>query len=163
MESKRSDIMEKSIGYITFKGENSVQENEEYNGKYIVFPSIEDSLKFSSPSEEKTIAMVEASDPFELADDDYYGYYNMIGATKVKIIHVLDYQEIITTMLDNSKRERARIKFLQGYKVHDEDLHKFEATGLDTWEAVEYYQRGNKSIYREGIGEKVKRYGKYNN
>lgn len=149
--------MKKNKGYVAFKGENKLETGKIYEGNFTVFPTLEDSLKGASIDEEKTIAQVEALNITGILDSKYYGYYNMMNTEGIKILKVLSYKEIIDEMSSNSKSEFAKIRFLQGYKVNQEDLDKF-TDSFGVWQAVEYFQKGNTQIYKQKISESIKGY-----
>ncbi len=162
--------MEKKIGYVAFDGNNAVKVGEEFSSDFLVFPSIEDSLRATS-QEEKTIAKVLTLYPVEKLESTYYGYYNMIYTKGIKVIEVLPYEKVIEEMSSDSKSDFAKIRFLGSYKINPDDYEKFNKS-YEVWRAVEFYQKENANIYNEEpknlIKEfrthgKVDKYGKYSN
>lgn len=152
--------MKNNEGYVTFVN-RKVNVNDIISEGTIVYPTIEDSLRGTTIEDKKEIALVEILGSFENAESDYYGYYNMKLAKEIKVLQILSYDYIIEVMANNNKSESAKKRFIRSFRIAPKDYKKFDT--FESWEAIEAFQEGNLDIYREDIGEKVKRYGKYNN
>lgn len=148
--------MNEKIGYVAFNGKNAVKIGDKFNDDFVMFPSIEDSLK-NTTEDEKTIAKVVALYPLENLESAYYGYYNMVYTKGIKIIEVLSYEQIIEEMTSDSKSDFAKIRFLESYKINPDDFEKFNKS-YEVWRAVEFYQKGNSNIYKEEPKKLIKEF-----
>ena len=103
-------------GYITFCNTNrNFKENEVLNGSFLIYESIEDSLRFTTLDDDKVIAKVTALDDFQLVDSDYYDYYNMVITNKLLINKIYSYNEIIEEIINNKNKIKIE-RFLKNIK-----------------------------------------------
>lgn len=137
-------------GYITFCNTNrNFKENEVLNGSFLIYESIEDSLRFTTLDDDKVIAKVTALDDFQLVDSDYYDYYNMVITNKLLINKIYSYNEIIDEMLNN-KNELQIERFLKHFKLKEEDIEKFKKIHPYVDRAARFYQEGDLDAYNVG-------------
>lgn len=111
---------------------------------------LEDTLRYfpATKKEEVKFAKVTSLDETVEFYDDYYGYYDMYAARKIKIDKILTRKEIISMFLD-AYEERV-IRFLVGFKLTEEETELFRLTYPNSMKiqlAISYYQDGDKDAY----------------
>lgn len=150
-------VMENLKGYVTFIN-NEVKENEKINEKILVYNSIEDSLRFTSIKDNKTITSVSVIGNYKKTDSKYYGYDDIIIANEIKINKILNYDDIIKKMLTEAKTEEKLCRFIQSFEINENDKELFSKKGIDVWLAVRYYQDGEVDVYEKNRHSLVKEY-----
>lgn len=86
---------------------------------------IEDCFRYVDAfNEEIDLALVEASGSIINYDDEYYGYYKMHAASNIKVIRVLEREEIINSVLEKNNFFSYQ-KFLSTYPVTKSELKLF--------------------------------------
>ena len=111
---------------------------------------LEDTLRYfpTINNEEVKFAKVTSLDEAVEFYDEYYGYYDMYAARKIKIEKILTRKEIISMFL-NTYEERV-IRFLAGFRLTPEEKEIFRIKYLDSMKiqlAISYYQDGDKDAY----------------
>lgn len=110
---------------------------------------LEDTLRYvDAMNDDIKIAEVIGSGDIVESYDDYYGYYDMYVASDLKIVRVLDRDEIIEMYLNMPEYRVER--FAMGYKLDDNEIVKFKLKYLDATrvlQAIAYYQEGDKDAY----------------
>jgi len=134
-------------GYITFcNSDREFKENEVLNGSFLVYESLQDSLRFTTLDDDKIITNVTVLDDYNLVDSDYYGYYNMIVTSKILINKIYSYDDIINEMLNN-KNELQIKRFLKHFRLKDEDVNTFKQIHPYVEKAARFYQDGDETAY----------------
>lgn len=151
--------MNKIKGYVTFKGEN-IKENDVVNEQILVYKSIEDSLRFFSINDDKTVTRVTVNGEYETTGSKYYGYEGIIIANNIVIDEVLSYEQIIENMLNFGKNEVQLSRFLKSFKLNEEDKLEFLKKSLDVYLCTKYYQDNETNIYKKDRNELLKEYQK---
>lgn len=154
--------MKKQYGYVTFT-DGIVNPGTKLEGQIIVYPNIEDSLRFTELEDEKTISLVSYEKSQGITDSEYYGYYNMHVCNEIVVEKNYEYDEVVDIMLNGGKNEISMGKFIRSFKLSDADKERFASKDITTWKAIQYYQNDDRSIFKESEKQLVKKYGKYNN
>ena len=148
--------MNKYFGFVTFYKEEDIKEGNVLNKEVIIYPNLEDSLRFFTIEDEVVIASVSTTKYESLPDSDYYGYFNMKKASEIKIEKIYSYEEIIEIMTSKTKKEEKVDRFLQRFKIEEQDREKFIELSPLVKNSLELFQ---------GQKEKtmVKKYGQNSN
>ena len=113
-------------GYITFLNiESEIKENDVLNGNFLVYESMQDSLRFTKLDDDKIVTKVTVLGDYKLVDSDYYGYFNMAVTDKVLIDKILTYDDVITEALNN-KFGKYYINILTEGKLKNEAIDNYE-------------------------------------
>lgn len=116
--------------------------------RYFPVTSINDSIKIA-----KVIGFDEVTEFY----DDYYGYYDMYVARKIKIEKILLHKEIVDMFL-NTSDERV-VRFLTNFKLTSIEKELYRLRYSDSCKvmlAMSYYQDGDKEAYSKNyVTEKV--------
>ena len=110
---------------------------------------LEDTLRYF-PAMEEEIAIAQVTGIGEIVEyyDDYYGYYDMYAARKLKIDKFLERDEIIEMFL--SLHDDRVKRFVSGFKLTEEEIKMFKET-FQTEEkvlkAIAYYQENERDVY----------------
>lgn len=111
--------------------------------------NFEDTLKyFGAFNTEIVICEVSGSGSILSSWDDYYGY-EKYAVSELEIIRVVPREEIIEMAL-NFNEERV-LRFIQLFKLTEDEINKFSkvfANYIRILKAIEYYQKGNKKVYK---------------
>ena len=102
-----------------------------------------DTFRYFLNEEEPVLCLVEGSGNIEEYDDDYYGYYNMYAVETLKIIRIVEREEIINLSLKLANFNL--IKILQTFKLTIEEIILFK----EYFENNEYILKAI-SNYQEG-------------
>lgn len=163
------EITDKLIGYKIFNNDltNQYGLKFEINKTYttigdIVFgvkgngfhfaTNLEDSLRYGNLKEKNInsiISLVEGSGKIIQSNDEYYGYYDLCCASKLKILKILTREEIIEEA-KNMLPQRL-IRFIQGFALTKEEIEFFKNKNLKNRlirDYIEYYQEGNTEMTR---------------
>ncbi len=110
---------------------------------------LEDTLRYvNAMDEEVVIAEVVGSGEIKEAYDDYNGYYDMYVASNLKVLRVLDREEIIRRYLEVPSYRVER--FVKGYRLSGEEILSFKVkymNDLSVLQAIAYYQEDDKDAY----------------
>ncbi len=121
---------------------------------------IEDTLRyFDAMNKEIEITEVTGFGKIVTREDEYNGYYDMHSSEKIRIERVIARKEIINMFLTTITTEQRVIRFIQLFKLTDEEREMFKlkyASSINIMNAILYYQEGQKDVY-EKAKEKVKK------
>ena len=148
--------MNRYFGFVTFYKSDNIKEGDNLKKDIIMYPNIEDSLRFFTIEDDVVITQVSTNKCEELLDSDYYGYFNMKKASNFKIEKVYSYEEIIQIMTSKTKKEEKIERFIQRFKIEEKDREKFIELGRLVQKALELYQGSKEKT-------KVKKYGQNSN
>ena len=79
--------------------------------------------------------------------DNYYGYYDMYSCSDLEIVKYLTREEIIEYGLNLNEIKMKR--FVECYKLSEEEIILFEGKSFIVDLSLDYYQRNNKEAYSE--------------
>lgn len=134
----------------TYKVDGEIHPGTNGNGFHLS-TNIEDTFRFCGVmNPDIVLCEVIGSGEVVSFNDEYNGYYEMYAVEKLEIVRQLDRNEIIQMAL-NMSEERA-MRFVQVFKLTQDEIKLFEDKFSDYIFinlALEYYQKGNKSIYQE--------------
>lgn len=117
---------------------------------------LEDTLRFFD--EEKEICRIKALGDIDWSNDDYYEYYDL-GCTNIIYIGKIMTKEEIINYIDKVSDNRF-IRFIQGYKLTNEELNYFKEKYKNNnyvLEYLKYYQEKEEDIFDKYYGKILKR------
>lgn len=125
-----------------------IKENYKGNG-YHFAKNLEDTLCFVDDKDlEIKVAEVTGSGIICQYEYDYYGYYDLYCAEKIKIDKILTREEVLNTILD--KFEFSAERFVKYYKLTVEEIGLFKkhySYSVGVLDSIAYYQENDKSVY----------------
>ena len=118
------------------------------NGFHIC-ENLEDTLKYFGAFNEDIVICEVIGTGEILSDwDDYYGF-EKLAVSELEIVKILSRDEIIQMAL--SFGEDRVFRFIQLFKLTEEEIKLFEekySKYMRILMAIEYYQKGNKDVYK---------------
>ena len=148
--------MNKYFGFVSFYKEENIKQGDIITKGNIIYQNIEDSLRFFSIGDDIIITKVSTQKYENLTDSDYYEYFNMKKSNLFVIEKIYSYDEIIEIMASKGKNEEKINRFLQKFKIKEEDKQKFIELGPWIKKSLELFQGQEEKIL-------VKKYGQNNN
>lgn len=148
--------MNKNYGFVTFYKNEEIKEKDTLKGNYIVYPNIEDSLRFFGLEDDYVITKVSFIEYEDLKSSEYYGYFNMKQSKEITIEKMYSYEEIISIMTSGKVNEVKLCRFIDKFKVEEEYKNNFKKLGCFIAQYLENVQGEKKKTM-------VKKYGQNSN
>ena len=148
--------MNKYYGFVTFYKNEDIKEGKIMNNDIIVYPNIEDSLRFFSINDDVVITKVSCDKCEDLLNSEYYGYFNMKKTDEVMIEKIYSYEDIISMMATGKMNEVKLLRFIDKFRINEEDKQRFRKLGCFVSNYLDLVQGEKEKT-------KVKKYGQNSN
>lgn len=157
-----------NTGYITFKkNNNGIDINFIKGFKYrqkegfIVYETIEDSLKSISQEDDIIIAFVKGIGESYKFNNDFYGYENVQIFDEIEFVREVTKEELAKRALSVNLFDLRKI--LISRRFPDVFLEELETKSVGSKPFIDYYQRNIVDAFKKDKKLMVKSYGKDNN